>query len=94
MRRKVTVAGLKEFLKIPSVSTKPEHKDDLRKCAAWLAEKLNTAGLKADVIPTGGHPAVVAKNSPRQREVPAKFILRGAPRRCFWAFASRRSILI
>jgi acetylornithine deacetylase/succinyl-diaminopimelate desuccinylase-like protein len=60
--REATVAGLKELLKIPSVSTKPEHKADLRKCAAWIAEKLNGMGLTAAVKETGGHPAVVAKN--------------------------------
>ena len=60
--REASVAGLKELLKIPSVSTKPEHKDDLRRCAAWIADKLNAMGLTAQVKPTGGHPAVVAKN--------------------------------
>jgi acetylornithine deacetylase/succinyl-diaminopimelate desuccinylase-like protein len=60
--REATTAGLKELLRIPSVSTKPEHKDDLRRCAAWIADKLNAMGLTAQVKPTGGHPAVVAKN--------------------------------
>ena len=60
--RPATVEGLKEFLRIPSVSTKPEHKEDLRRCAQWLADKLSATGLKAQVRPTGGHPAVVAKN--------------------------------
>ncbi len=60
--REATIAGLKELLTIPSVSTKPEHKDDLRRCAAWIADKLNAMGLKAHVRQTGGHPAVVAKN--------------------------------
>src|SRR5579859_3675765 len=60
--RQASLAGLKELLTIPSVSTKPEHEDDLRRCAAWIADKLTTMGLKAEVKPTGGHPAVVAKN--------------------------------
>jgi acetylornithine deacetylase/succinyl-diaminopimelate desuccinylase-like protein len=60
--RQATVEGLKEFLRIPSVSTKPEHKKDLEQCAQWLAGKLNAMGLRAQVKPTGGHPAVVAKN--------------------------------
>src|SRR5258708_10421457 len=60
--REETVAGLKEFLRIPSVSTKPEHKEDLRRGAAWVAGKVNAMGLKAEVRPTGGHPAVAAKN--------------------------------
>jgi acetylornithine deacetylase/succinyl-diaminopimelate desuccinylase-like protein len=60
--RDATVEGLKEFLRMPSVSTKPEHKKDLESCAKWLAGKLSAMGLKAEVKSTGGHPAVVAKN--------------------------------
>lgn len=60
--RERSIEGLKEFLRIPSVSTKPEHAQDLRRCAQWLADRLKQSGLKADVRPTGGHPAVVAKN--------------------------------
>jgi acetylornithine deacetylase/succinyl-diaminopimelate desuccinylase-like protein len=61
-RRDATVAGLTQFLAIPSVSTKPEHEADLRKCAQWLADHLKSAGLKADLRETGGHPIVLAKN--------------------------------
>ncbi|HXE55210.1 MAG TPA: dipeptidase [Tepidisphaeraceae bacterium] len=56
------VAGLQEFLRMPSVSTKPEHAKDLQQCAKWLADKLTKMGLKAQVRPTGGHPVVLAKN--------------------------------
>ena len=61
--REATVEGLKEFLRIPSVSTKPEHKEDMTRCAQWVAGKLNAMALKAEIKPTGGHPAVVAKNA-------------------------------
>lgn len=61
-RREQTVSGLKEFLRIPSVSTKPEHAQDLRRCAQWLVDHLKGSGLRADVRPTGGHPLVLAKN--------------------------------
>ena len=61
-RREQSVAGLKEFLRIPSVSTKPEHAQDLKRCAQWLADRLKSSGLKAEVRPTPGHPVVVAKN--------------------------------
>src|SRR5436305_13588171 len=53
---------LMEFLRIPSVSTKPEHAGDLRRCADWLAGELRSAGLSADVHPTKGHPIVLARN--------------------------------
>ena len=61
-RRDASVAALKEFLAIPSVSTKPEHKADMVRCATWLADQLRFGGLQAAVRPTPGHPVVVAKN--------------------------------
>jgi acetylornithine deacetylase/succinyl-diaminopimelate desuccinylase-like protein len=60
--RDASIAGLREFLSIPSVSTKPEHAPDLRRCAQWLAGQLNAGGLKAGIRPTAGHPIVLAKN--------------------------------
>ena len=57
-----SLAALKEFLAIPSVSTKPEHGADMLRCATWLADQLKFGGFDVSVMPTGGHPAVVAKN--------------------------------
>jgi acetylornithine deacetylase/succinyl-diaminopimelate desuccinylase-like protein len=49
----------KEFTRIPSVSAQPEHAEDCRRAAAWLAEDLVTAGLEhVAVEETGGHPIV------------------------------------
>ncbi len=53
---------LKQFLSIPSVSTKPEHGPDMTRCATWISDQLRFAGLEVSIMPTGGHPAVVAKN--------------------------------
>ncbi|HEV8603768.1 MAG TPA: dipeptidase [Tepidisphaeraceae bacterium] len=61
-RQAESLAGLKEFLRIPSVSTKPEHAQDLQRCAQWLAGKLREAKLDVRVEPTKGHPIVLAKN--------------------------------
>src|SRR5215203_5401017 len=61
-RRDQAVAALSEFLRIPSVSTRPEHKDDMLRCATWLADQLKFGALDVAIMPTGGHPAVVAKN--------------------------------
>lgn len=50
---------LKALLRIPSVSTLPEHKPDIRRAAEWLAGQLKDFGLDAvAVMPTGGHPVV------------------------------------
>ena len=47
------------LLRIPSVSAKPEHKADMKKCAERLVELLLEAGAdKAAVYETAGHPVV------------------------------------
>jgi acetylornithine deacetylase/succinyl-diaminopimelate desuccinylase-like protein len=50
---------LKEYLAIPSVSSLPEHKDDVRRCAEWTANEMKRVGLQnVEVIETPGHPIV------------------------------------
>src|SRR5437764_1665922 len=50
---------LKTFLRIPSVSTLPEHRDDIRRAADFVADSLRKAGLEnVEIIPTAGHPLV------------------------------------
>ncbi len=47
------------WLRIPSVSTQPKHKEDVTQAATWLAEKMSAAGLEnVEVIPTDRHPLV------------------------------------
>ena len=51
-----------DFLRIPSISAKSEHRDDTRRAAEWLVERMLEAGLQtAEVIPTGGHPIVIGE---------------------------------
>jgi acetylornithine deacetylase/succinyl-diaminopimelate desuccinylase-like protein len=48
-----------ELLRIPSVSAKSEHKDDMRKCAELVRKRLLDSGCdKAEVMSTSGHPVV------------------------------------
>jgi acetylornithine deacetylase/succinyl-diaminopimelate desuccinylase-like protein len=61
-RKPQSLSALKEFLSIPSVSTKPDHRDDIARCATWVADQLKFAGFETSIMPTGGHPTVVAKN--------------------------------
>ena len=50
---------LKELVAIPSVSTSPEHKEDVARAAEWLAGQLRSLGMDGvQVMPTGGHPVV------------------------------------
>ncbi|HSR40932.1 MAG TPA: dipeptidase [Longimicrobiales bacterium] len=50
-----------EFLRIPSVSTRSEHDGDTREAARWLADRLEAAGLDAEVFETDGHPIVLGE---------------------------------
>jgi acetylornithine deacetylase/succinyl-diaminopimelate desuccinylase-like protein len=48
-----------ELLRIPSVSAKTEHKEDMRKCAELVKQRLLDSGAaKAEVMETAGHPVV------------------------------------
>jgi len=60
--RSETLERLKDFLRIPSVSTKPDHARHMKECAEWLHWELDNIELDARVMPTGGHPIVLAKN--------------------------------
>jgi len=52
---------LKDFLRIPSISTAPEHVDDVARAAQWVADGLKRAGLEnIEIIPTQKHPLVYA----------------------------------
>ena len=52
---------LKDLLRIPSVSTAPEHKDDVRRAGEYVANGLRNAGMEnVEVIPTKGHPLIYA----------------------------------
>ena len=52
---------LKDLLRIPSVSTAEEHKDDVRKAAEVVANDLKRTGFEhVEIIPTQGHPLVYA----------------------------------
>ena len=51
--------SLVELLKIPSVSTDPEHQLDMLTAAEWIAWQLTTLGFqKVEVFPTAKHPVV------------------------------------
>ena len=52
---------LDEFLRIPSVSARSEHKGDMARCADWLAARLRDIGMQATVHQTPGHPIVLGE---------------------------------
>src|SRR5690349_14773460 len=55
------LSELKELLRIPSVSTAPEHKADVRQAADFVASDLRRIGMEnVEVISTKGHPLIYA----------------------------------
>ncbi len=49
---------LTQFIAIPSISTTPESRGDVRRCAEWVAGHMRAIGLSSRVMPTAGHPVV------------------------------------
>jgi len=50
---------LLSFLRIPSISTLPEHKQDVARAARFVADALKTAGIEnVEIVPTAKHPLV------------------------------------
>jgi acetylornithine deacetylase/succinyl-diaminopimelate desuccinylase-like protein len=57
------LAELNEFLRIPSISAKSEHKPDIERGARWVADHLHGAGFKTvEIVPTNLHPLVYAES--------------------------------
>jgi acetylornithine deacetylase/succinyl-diaminopimelate desuccinylase-like protein len=55
------LAALQQLLRLPSISTLPEHQLDVQRTAAWLVEHLSALGLEnVKIMPTAGHPIVYA----------------------------------
>jgi acetylornithine deacetylase/succinyl-diaminopimelate desuccinylase-like protein len=68
-RREQHLSELCDFLRIPSVSAKSEHKPDIERAAAWVAGNLRSAGFKTvEIVPTNLNPLVYAESL----EVPGK----------------------
>ena len=56
------IAELMDFIRIPSVSTTPQHNEDMLKAANWLKDNcLNIGMTRAEVFETNLHPIVYAE---------------------------------
>ena len=61
-RQEQHLTRLCDWLRIPSVSTLPQHTADVRAAAEWAAEALRAMGMpRVEVAETGGHPVVYAE---------------------------------
>ena len=55
------VDELCDFIRIPSVSAKPENAGDVRTAGTWVVDRLKAAGMEnAEMLDTAGHPVVCA----------------------------------
>ncbi len=53
----------KELLRIPSISTLPEHKKDITRAAEWIADRLGQLGFEGvSILPTARHPVVYGEH--------------------------------
>jgi acetylornithine deacetylase/succinyl-diaminopimelate desuccinylase-like protein len=59
------VAELCEFLRIPSISSQKDHRDDCRRAAEFVAQELRGLGLAVELIEGDGHPLVYAETEQR-----------------------------
>jgi len=50
-----------QYVRFPSVSAQPQHKQDLQNCAEWLVGHCNQIGLETRLCPTAGNPVVLAQ---------------------------------
>lgn len=55
------IRRLFDFLRIPSVSTLPEHQADIERAAGWCADLLRGAGLQGQPVATDMHPTVLGR---------------------------------
>lgn len=53
-----------ELVAIPSVSADPRARPDLERAAAWVADQFRRLKMEVAVVPTAGHPLVLAQSPP------------------------------
>lgn len=73
--RQETLAKMKELIAIPSVSTDPEHKEDIQNAAKWLEKELQDLGMtRVEIFPTPRHPIVYGENLNAGEDKPTALI--------------------
>jgi acetylornithine deacetylase/succinyl-diaminopimelate desuccinylase-like protein len=62
------------FLRYPTVSSEPEYKPAMAKCADWLVNYLKSMGFETQVWKEGGHPIIFASHCRAGEEKPTLLI--------------------
>ncbi len=65
-----TVSRYLEFLRIPSISTDPAYKDEVRRAGTWLQAQLRSLGFEATLHETPGHPILLAHHEGATPDAP------------------------
>jgi acetylornithine deacetylase/succinyl-diaminopimelate desuccinylase-like protein len=68
---------LYSLLRIPSISTKPEHEPEVQQAAAWLSDQLADLGFEVAVKPTAGHPVVLSHQADPSGTQPPRIVFYG-----------------
>src|SRR5438045_3204663 len=55
------VTELCDYVRFPSISAQPQHRDDMKSCAEWVVKQCEQIGLQAQLCTTEGHPIVLAQ---------------------------------
>jgi acetylornithine deacetylase/succinyl-diaminopimelate desuccinylase-like protein len=59
--RRRQLEWLAEYVRMPSISSSPEHDGELRRCGEWTVREMERIGLEnGQLLETGGHPAAYA----------------------------------
>lgn len=73
--RETALDMLLSFLRIPSISTLPENKNDIQHAAEWLAEQLTQLDFQdVQILPTSGHPVVFGQRTATDPEAPTLLV--------------------
>ncbi|MFQ5413389.1 MAG: dipeptidase [Phycisphaerae bacterium] len=62
--RDAHIERLRDFIRIPSVSTDPAHDADTRRGADWVRDLLAGCGIACDIVETQRHPCVIGDTGP------------------------------
>src|SRR3954447_21993 len=60
-QRDAQLDWLREFVRIASISSSPDHRTEVRRCGEWAVAQMEAIGLEhGQVLETGGHPVAYA----------------------------------
>jgi acetylornithine deacetylase/succinyl-diaminopimelate desuccinylase-like protein len=71
------VKELCDYVRFPSISAQPEHRQDIQACAQWLVNHCRQIGLDARLHRTPGHPIVTARTFKKRDPRRPHFVVYG-----------------